>query len=145
MTDPAAPHPSDSERTPRTDRFIPDVLRGVGHRDEHGNIIQDYHMCGCRQVPAESERVSLDVTRMRKALVNLHRILDGERPMADQIVAEYARLSPSTGKEWPDTANQDAGGIPYWPDASSFVCGTHEVYGCVMCFPSNAAERIGGK
>lgn len=35
-------------------RFIPDVLKGVGHRDEHGNLIPDYHMCGCRQVDESS-------------------------------------------------------------------------------------------
>lgn len=35
-----------------SDRQIPDVLLGVGHRDEHGNVIRDYHMCGCKQLPS---------------------------------------------------------------------------------------------
>ena len=37
-----------------TGPFISDVIRGVGHRDEHGNFIKQYHLCGCIQPNQEA-------------------------------------------------------------------------------------------
>jgi hypothetical protein len=50
-TPPSSPRAGEPDPK-RPGRFIPDVLKGVGHRDEHGNLIEEYHSCGCRQARA---------------------------------------------------------------------------------------------
>jgi hypothetical protein len=43
-------------------RLLPDVVRGVGHRDEHGNFVERYHMCGCVQ-PGPERRSTVQQIR----------------------------------------------------------------------------------
>ncbi len=45
-----------------------DHVPGTMHRDQHGNVIEDYHMCGCQPVERSAGAAPIDVEVYRDAL-----------------------------------------------------------------------------
>lgn len=75
--------------------------RGEPHRDQHGNLIENYHLCGCQPFgdPVDAERLA----RAIQADIARRRPLESGQRFRD----EYARLTESRLTESRPTDGDD--------------------------------------
>ncbi len=84
-----------------------DHVPGTMHRDQHGNVIEDYHMCGCqlhmcrcRLAERSAGAAPIDVERLAEAIRfdSPTLSLRASQLYAEAIAAEYARLAEETDR-----------------------------------------------